>query len=144
MAQLFETLGDLLHFTAHYREAQDAYETALTAAAATTGQNPIWGCRLQRKIGSACLPQHHYKFALQYFDRAQAALGSEPATAEIAWWREWIGGVVLVICAIAHSTFACFAAGHNHAFAMLISGGPYLLTGILFLWSWRKSRSIGV
>ncbi len=61
-----------------------------------------------------------------------------------AWWREWIGGVVLVICAIAHSTFACFAAGHNHAFAMIISGGPYLLIGILFLWSWRKSRSIEV
>ncbi len=89
-----------------------------------------------------------------------AADGSEPWTWEstvimvliiastlgviTAWWREWIGGVVLVVCAIAHSTFACFAAGHNHAFAMLISGGPYLLTGILFLWSWRKSRSIGV
>jgi len=61
-----------------------------------------------------------------------------------AWWREWVGGVVLVTCAIAHSTFACFAAGHNHAFAMLISGGPYLVIGILFLWSWKKSRGIGI
>lgn len=89
-AQLYETLGDLMHFTAHYKEAQDAYETASTAVAATTDQNPIWQCRLQRKTGSACLPQHHYEAALVYFDRAKASLGQKPATADVGWWREWI------------------------------------------------------
>ena len=57
----------------------------------------------------------------------------------IAWRRERIGGTILVICAVAHSTFAYIAAGHNKGFAMLISGGPFLLIGALFLTSWHKS-----
>ena len=58
----------------------------------------------------------------------------------IAWWREGIGGTVLVVCAIAHSTFAYIVAGHNKGFAMLVSGGPFLLVGFLFLASWWRSR----
>ena len=56
----------------------------------------------------------------------------------IAWWREGLGGAVLVTVAVAHSTFAYFAAGRNKPLAMLISGGPFLVTGILFLVSWRR------
>ncbi len=60
----------------------------------------------------------------------------------IAWWREGIGGIILVVCAVAHSTFAYIVAGHNKGFAMLISGGPFLLIGILFLASgWRSRRT---
>lgn len=40
---------------------------------------------------------------------------------------------------IAHSTFAFFAAGHNKALAVVISGGPFLLAGILFLVFWRSA-----
>jgi hypothetical protein len=58
----------------------------------------------------------------------------------IAWWREGIGGIILVICAAAHSTFAYVVAGHNKALAMLISGGPFLLIGSLFLAVWWRSR----
>ena len=58
----------------------------------------------------------------------------------IAWWREGIGGTILVICAAAHSTFAYVVAGHNKGFAMLISGGPFLLIGTLFLAIWWRSR----
>ena len=58
----------------------------------------------------------------------------------VAWWRERIGGTMLLVCAVAHSTFAYFAAGHNKGFAMLISGGPWLVVGLLFLASWRRSR----
>ena len=58
----------------------------------------------------------------------------------IAWWREGIGGTILVICAAAHSTFAYVVAGHNKALAMLISGGPFLLIGALFLAVWWRSR----
>jgi hypothetical protein len=45
----------------------------------------------------------------------------------IAWWREGIGGTIIVICAIAHSTFATIASGHNKGFAMVITGGPLLV-----------------
>ncbi len=58
----------------------------------------------------------------------------------IAWWREGIGGTILVICAAAHSTFAYIVAGHNKGLAMLISGGPFLLIGTLFLAVWWRSR----
>jgi hypothetical protein len=82
--------------------------------------------------------------------------GSEPFTAEsavmatlmsasvlgvlIAWRREGLGGAIVVACGVAHSTFALFAAGRNHVFAMLVSGGPFLLIGVLFLLAWRRSR----
>lgn len=62
----------------------------------------------------------------------------------IGWRRERAGGTLLAVCAVAHSTFAYFAAGHNKGFAMLISGGPFLLIGALFLLAWRRSRPEGV
>ncbi len=58
----------------------------------------------------------------------------------VAWWRERIGGTTLLVCAVAHSTFAYFAAGRNKGFAMLTSGGPWLVVGLLFLASWRRSN----
>jgi hypothetical protein len=58
----------------------------------------------------------------------------------IAWWRDGLGGTLVVVCAIAHSTFAAIASGHHHGLAVLISGGPFLLVGILFLASWWRSR----
>ena len=57
----------------------------------------------------------------------------------IAWWREGLGGAVVLGCAVAYSTFAYFAAGHHTELAMLISGGPFFLIGALFLASWRCS-----
>jgi len=51
----------------------------------------------------------------------------------LAWKFEKVGGFITLLFGIAHSTFALFASGHNHVFAMLISGGPFILTGILFL-----------
>jgi hypothetical protein len=58
----------------------------------------------------------------------------------VAWWKEGTGGAIVIACAIAHSTFAAIVAGHNKLLAVLISGGPYLLIGILFLVSWRLSN----
>ena len=62
----------------------------------------------------------------------------------VAWWREGIGGTMVVICAVAHSVFAYVASGHNRGLAMLISGGPFLVIGILFLASWWRSRGAGM
>lgn len=58
----------------------------------------------------------------------------------IAWWREGIGGTVMVIGAVALSTFAYVTAGRNKVFAMLISGGPFLVAGMLFLACWHRSE----
>ena len=62
----------------------------------------------------------------------------------IAWRREGIGGAVLVIHGMLFSTFGYFSAGRNKGFAMLVSGGPFLLVGILFLATWRRSRQRSV
>jgi hypothetical protein len=58
----------------------------------------------------------------------------------IAWWREGIGGIVVMACAVAHAIFAYVASGHNKGLAIAISGGPFSLVGALFLASWWRSR----
>ena len=60
----------------------------------------------------------------------------------VAWLREGVGGLFLVIVAAAHSAFAYVAAGHNQGFAVLISGGPFLLVGSLFVVVWHRSRML--
>jgi len=57
----------------------------------------------------------------------------------IAWFREFIGGIFLLFIAIAHSIFAFIDAGHNKGLAMLISGGPFFVIGLLFIVAWRSS-----
>jgi len=58
----------------------------------------------------------------------------------ITWFKEGIGGVITVIGAIALSIFSYISAGHNKIFAMLISGVPFLVAGILFLIGWRRTK----
>lgn len=61
----------------------------------------------------------------------------------VAWFRELEGGIILLIVAIAHSTFAFIVAGRNKGLAMLISGGPFFVIGSLFIATWwRSKRSI--
>ncbi|HEY47681.1 MAG: hypothetical protein AMJ88_08935 [Anaerolineae bacterium SM23_ 63] len=62
----------------------------------------------------------------------------------VAWFRELEGGIILLIVAIAHSTFAFIVAGHNTGLAMLISGGPFFLIGSLFIATWRRSKKLHV
>lgn len=60
----------------------------------------------------------------------------------IAWWREGIGGLIVVIGGIVLSIFAYITAGHNKIFAMLISGIPFLIAGIISLISWCRTKSL--
>jgi hypothetical protein len=99
-AKLQEILGDLLHFSAQYDAAKVAYEAALTAVCEEGEPGPMRRSRLLRKMGSACEPLHQYEAALDYLERAEAALGqkpppgffeeSSPNAKQITWWREWI------------------------------------------------------
>lgn len=58
----------------------------------------------------------------------------------VAWRREGSGGMIVLIGAIALSTFAYVTARFNKIWAMLIAGGPFLVAGILFLTCWRRSK----
>ncbi len=60
----------------------------------------------------------------------------------VAWWKERVGGVILLASAVAHSTFAYIVAGHNKEFAVMISGGPFLVVGVLVMISWYRSRMV--
>ncbi len=55
------------------------------------------------------------------------------------WRRERIGGMILVIVGLAFSTFAYLSAGRNKGYAVLVSGGPFLIIGLLFLAAWWRS-----
>lgn len=59
----------------------------------------------------------------------------------LAWWRARLGGIVLLLVGVAHCIFALVEARHNVAFAVLISGVPYLIVGALFLLAWRGSQT---
>jgi hypothetical protein len=62
----------------------------------------------------------------------------------LAWRWESIGSPVMVLGSIALGIFAYFSAGRNKVFASLISGGPFLLSGLLFLLSgWRTQGEKG-
>lgn len=58
----------------------------------------------------------------------------------IAWWRASLGGMVLLVIAVAHSTFALISSSHNRGFAMLISSAPFLLASLLFQAGWWRAR----
>ncbi len=60
----------------------------------------------------------------------------------IAWWKEKIGGIIIVAAAASLCTFSYIEAGHNKILAMLFSGFPFLVSGILFLISWWISKKI--
>jgi hypothetical protein len=59
-----------------------------------------------------------------------------------SWINERRGGVITLLFGIAFCTFALISSGHNHALAMLTSGGPFILVGFLFLITDSRSKKI--
>ena len=62
------------------------------------------------------------------------------ASVIVSWWYPKIGGILLVIFGTAFFIFGYVTAGYNKIFAALISGFPFLVSGILFVLSWWRSR----
>ena len=58
----------------------------------------------------------------------------------IAWWKEGVGGIMLIVLSVAFSIFACVAATHNRVLAVFLSGAPFLVVGILFLLTWQRAK----
>jgi hypothetical protein len=57
----------------------------------------------------------------------------------IAWTRAGVGGVLLVVGATVLGAFSYLTAEHDKVWNMLFMGGPFLVSGILFLACWRWS-----
>jgi len=58
----------------------------------------------------------------------------------IAFRREQLGGIILMLVALGFGIHIAFAAGRNHFLAWLMVGFPYLLAGVLFLYTWRLTK----
>jgi hypothetical protein len=59
----------------------------------------------------------------------------------LAFRRERLGGIVLVATGLAFSIFAIFSAGRNQALAAGVSGGPFIVSGVLFLLASTNPRA---
>ena len=66
----------------------------------------------------------------------------------IAWFKEKIGGIILIAGAVAGSIFSIIAGLNNPDFDIMdfiiLAGLPFLIIGILFLVYWWKSRKLSV
>jgi hypothetical protein len=61
----------------------------------------------------------------------------------IAWRWEWQGGILLLICAVTLGLLAFFSVETERSYAMLVAGGPFLLSAGMFLlcdWCQRKDE----
>lgn len=87
-----------------------------------------WIRRIARLIGS--LAAVFWVFSLT------ASFIGEVISGSFTWSPEGaiLGGLMIV------SVFAYISAGHDKAFAILVSGVPFLVPGVLFLLSWSMSR----
>jgi tetratricopeptide (TPR) repeat protein len=85
--KLYESLGDVLEFIDRYDEARTAYQNALASLSA---QDRIGQGRLHRKTGTTWGPSRPPEKVMQAYDKAETALGQEPAEASPEWWQEWV------------------------------------------------------
>ena len=64
----------------------------------------------------------------------------------VAWFREKIGGIILVVSAVAVSIFSIITGlndpNSDLMDTIILMGLPFLIIGILFLVSWWKSRKL--
>jgi hypothetical protein len=59
----------------------------------------------------------------------------------IAWRHPALGGRLLLVTGALFAVFALITAGRNEWLAVAVSGGPFLLSGLLFIASSRNDRS---
>ena len=60
----------------------------------------------------------------------------------IGWWRENIGGTILLIAGLGMlSAILIFEAPHDYGISLIFSL-PFLLSGILYIMYWKKSKPL--
>jgi tetratricopeptide (TPR) repeat protein len=87
LAQLHESVGDVLTLTGQHSEARTAYQSSLALVPTNAG---IWQARLHRKMGQTLGVQEHYDQELKAYEQAEAALAGEQTGRSALWWQAWI------------------------------------------------------
>jgi hypothetical protein len=58
-----------------------------------------------------------------------------------AWWRDVVGGAILAIVGVLFIIFVFLAMEKHDYWITLIFGFPFLLSGLLLLLCWRRSKA---
>ena len=58
----------------------------------------------------------------------------------ISWWRQRLGGILLILASIGLGIHIGIIAQRNHFLVWLIMGFPYLIAGGLLLYAWWLER----
>jgi len=61
----------------------------------------------------------------------------------LSWWRDLLSGILLVVTSAGLGAHIGAFAGRNHFMVWAILGLPYLIAGVLLLYTWRLSRHKG-
>jgi len=67
-------------------------------------------------------------------------IAASAVSVAVAWWREGIGGLLLLVCGVALGAFAGITAAHSRGVAVLLAGSPLVVVGVLFVGSWWGAR----
>lgn len=96
-AHVWELLGDVLHLTAQYEPAREAFQHALSLLDTA---DKVTQADLYRKLGNTWREERSYAMARQVYDAGLQWLGEPPAghaagqdhadTSERRWWQRWI------------------------------------------------------
>lgn len=84
---LYEHLGDMLHFIGQYEEASGALQRAVDE---TDASQWLKRAHLLRKIGNTWREQYRYAEALEAYTAAMDVLKQASAERSAAWWQAWI------------------------------------------------------
>ncbi|NIS81173.1 MAG: hypothetical protein GTO14_13430 [Anaerolineales bacterium] len=61
----------------------------------------------------------------------------------VAWWHVRLGGRLVLASGLAHAIFALIISSQNQLLAASVSGGPFILSGILLLLSRQRRKESG-
>ena len=87
IADVRESLGDLLTTTGQHEQARAEF---LTALASTPADDVVAHARLHRRTAKTWVAERRFTEARREFDTAEHALGERRPDPDLVWWQEWV------------------------------------------------------
>ena len=106
----------------------------LAARALSSGVAAFW-----LYIGTTYTIRYHTQWSLPAVGMGMLILGTA-ACAVFAYSSEGLGGALMLLCGVTHGITTYWTAESGKLAASVVTGGPFILAGLLFLSSWSRSR----